>query len=70
MKKEISTLKPKNKIEIHDSYWKNLKLGFYIDQVIKYNQKDTNQFLLNQINNLSKINKIFFYPSSFDPHKS
>ena len=70
MKKNISGLKPKNKIEIHDGYWKNLKLGFYIDQVIKDNQKDTNKFLLNRIKHLSKINKIFFYPSSFDPHKN
>ena len=70
MKKTISALKPENQIEINDSYWKNLKLDFYLDQVIRDNKKGKNKFLLKRIKDLSKKNKIFFYPSSFNPHKN
>ena len=70
MKKAISDLKPKNKIEINDYFWKNLKLESYEDIVIKNNLKDSNKYILKQIKEISKVNKIFFYPSSFDPHKN
>ena len=36
-----------------------------------WNQKENiNQSLLKEIRYMSKFNKIFFYPSSFDPHKN
>ena len=70
MKKTISSLKPKNKIEIQDNYWKNLKLGSYSNQVVKYTPRETNKIIIQQIKDLSKNNKIYFYPSSFDPHKN
>ena len=70
MKKNISSLKPKNKIEIQSNYWKKLKLGSYSDLVIKNTSNETNKFLIQQIKDLSKTNKIYFYPSSFDPHKN
>ena len=70
MKKNISSLKPKNKIEIQSNYWKKLKLGSYSDHVIKNTSNETNKFLIQQIKDLSKTNKIYFYPSSFDPHKN
>ena len=69
MKKNISSLKPKNKIEIQDNYWKKLKLGSYSNQVIKYTPKEINK-IIQKIKDLSKNNKIYFYPSSFDPHKN
>ena len=34
MKKTILILRPKNKIFIHDNYWKNLTLEFYNQNII------------------------------------
>ena len=70
MKKTISSLKPKNKIIVYKSFWKNITLKSYKEKVIKNNKKFTNKFLIQQIKDLSKNNKIYFYPSSFDPHKN
>lgn len=70
MKKKILSLKPKNKVFIHDNYWKNLTLEFYNDNIINHYKNNIDLFLIKRIRNLSKINKIFFYPSSFDPHKN
>ena len=70
MKKTISSLKPKNKIIVYESYWKNIKLETYKEKVLKDNKKLTNKFLIENIKKLSKLNKIFFYPSSFNPHKN
>lgn len=70
MKRTILSLKPKNKIVIHDKYWKNLNLQFYQSNVIRNNQINSNNSLLKKIKGISKINKIFFYPSSFEPHKN
>ena len=63
-------MKPKNKILIQDKYWKNLKLESYNQNPIEQDINNKASLLLKRIKDLSKINKIFFYPSSFDPHKN
>ena len=70
MKKTILSLRPKNKISIHDNYWKNLTLKIYNDNIIKNYKNNLDLYLIKRIRDLSKTNKIFFYPSSFDPHKN
>tara|TARA_B100001248_G_scaffold166547_1_gene125995 strand:- start:477 stop:1535 length:1059 start_codon:yes stop_codon:yes gene_type:complete len=70
MKKTILSLRPKNKIFINDNYWKNLTLEFYNQNIVNNYQNNIDLYIINRIRELSKVNKIFFYPSSFDPHKN
>jgi len=70
MKETIKSIKTKNKVIVRDSYWKNLTLKFYEDNILYENDKSSNNIFLKKIKEISKINKIFFYPSSFEPHKN
>tara|TARA_B100000161_G_scaffold15327_1_gene9311 strand:- start:320 stop:889 length:570 start_codon:yes stop_codon:yes gene_type:complete len=70
MQKTIFSLKPKNIINIDNNYWKNLNLESYNSNVIKKNKNIVNQSLINKIKELSKNHILFFYPSSFQPHKN
>ena len=38
--------------------------------MIKNEREIESKFLLNRIKDISKNNKIYFYPSSFEPHKN
>ena len=70
MEKTILNLKPKNKILIDDSYWKDNKYISKRENYIKNNQQNKNESLLEMIKDISKLNNIYFYPSSLDPHKN
>ena len=69
MKKIISNFKPKNNILVKDHYWRNLNIDFFDlnfeDRKITY----PNNFL-SRLEIISKSNKLFFYPASFEPHKN
>ena len=70
MKKAILSLKPKNEIIIQDKPWKNINLEIYKFNLIKNKREITSKFLLNKIKDISRNNKIYFYPSSLEPHKN
>jgi len=70
MRKTILSLKPKNKIIIQDKFWKNINLEIYSCNLNKNKQEIISKFLLNRIKDISKNNKIYFYPSSLEPHKN
>ena len=70
MKECVLRLKPSNKILVQEDYWKNIKINSYKKNIIKNQKENINQSLLKKIRYMSKFNKIFFYPSSFDPHKN
>ena len=69
MRKTICRLKPKNTVIVQDNYWKNIKLERY-NNLIKNNDEIKSKFLLKKIKDITRNNKIFFYPSSFEPHKN
>ena len=71
MKKILSSYKPKNRIFVQDNFWKDITLDAYLKNTnhkIKINNFDKK--LIERIKNLSKFNKLFFYPASLDPHKN
>jgi len=70
MRKTVSSLKPRNKIIVNDNYWKNLTLESYEYMGLKNDDKNSTNFFLRKIKGIPKINKIFFYPSSLEPHKN
>ena len=70
MRESVFRLKPNNKILVQEDYWKNIKINSYKTNIINNQKGKTNKNLLNKIRDMSKFNKIFFYPSSFDPHKN
>lgn len=70
MRKTILSLKPKNKIIIQDKFWKNINLEIYRFNLIKNKREITSKYLLNRIKDISRNNKIYFYPSSLEPHKN
>ena len=70
MRESILKLKPNNKILLQENYWKNIKINTYKKNTLINQKGYINKNLLNKIRNISKFNKIFFYPSSFDPHKN
>ena len=70
MRKTILSLKPSNVIKINSNYWKNLKLESYNDKVLNNYKNNINEILVDRIKKLSRNNKIFFYPSAFQPHKN
>ena len=70
MRKSVLSLKPRNKILVQDNYWKNITINFYKKNLIKSIGNNQNKILLRKIKDISRFNKIFFYPSSFDPHKN
>lgn len=69
MYKSISKLKPLNKIIIKDLFWRNLTLDKYIDTIKKVDVCIESK-LIHEIKRISKLNKVFFYPASFSPHKN
>ena len=70
MRQTILRMKPQNKIVLKDNIWKNITLKSYHENIIKNKQDNINKIILEKIYDLSKIYKLFFYPSSFDPHKN
>ena len=70
MKETITKIKAKNKVIVNDSYWKDLTLECYEDIILNKYDKYNNNVILKKLKEISKIDKIFFYPSSFEPHKN
>jgi len=69
MKNIIKNLKPSNNIIVQDKYWKNLELKNFINSINFTNSFfDEKRFEI--IKEISKLNKIFFYPASLLPHKN
>ena len=69
MKKIISNSRPQNRILKSEKFWKNVNIDFYNNYFknLKFKRQDK---LIYNLENLAKINTLFFYPASFDPHKN
>ena len=69
MGKILSIAKPNNNILIKDKIWKNIKLESYL-KCINQSQDDKDSYCINMLKKISKLNKLFFYPASLEPHKN
>ena len=69
MKKMISNLKPYNNIIIQDNYWRNLNKKKFINS-INFKKSFFDQKGFENIKEISKLNKLFFYPANLLPHKN
>lgn len=69
MRKIIKNLKPYNNIIIQDNYWRNLKLKNLV-KLINFKNSLFVEKGFENIREISKSNKIFFYPANFSPHKN
>ena len=59
MRKRILSMKTKNRIILEDHFWKNITLEFYNENILGINRNQINNLLIEEINNISKNNKIF-----------
>ena len=69
MYKLIELVKPNNKIYIQDRFWKKYTLSSYM-KFFKEVNLNHERSLFSKIEKITKMNKLFFYPASFDPHKN
>lgn len=69
MGKILSYSKPRNNILVKDRIWKNMKLETYLKCINQsHNEKDF--YCINMLKKISKLNQLFFYPASLEPHKN
>ena len=68
MKETISNYRPQIKFS-NEKFWKNVNIDFYNNYFKNVKSKRQNR-LTSKLQDLAKINTLFFYPASFDPHKN
>ena len=69
MKKVIKNSKPNNNIIIQDNYWRNLNKKNFINSV-NFKKSLFAEKCFENIREIAKSNKIFFYPANLLPHKN
>ncbi len=69
MKKIISKCRPQNRTFKCEKFWKNVNIDFYNNYFINLKLRKEYK-LISYLEDLSKINILFFYPASLDPHKN